>query len=74
MEKELDDITVIEEDKRNLVKLISFYEKKDMNCDLFQIIYGYLIHTPKTFAPYLANLETNLEDSEKTIKTVMVST
>ena len=74
MEKELDEITVIEEDKRNLINLIAFYEKKDMNCDLFQIIYGNLIHTPNAFAPYLANLEANLEDSEKTIKTVMIST
>lgn len=67
MEKELDEITVIEDDKRNLINLIAFYEKKDMNCDIFQIIYGNLIHTPKTFAPYLANLE----DSEKSIRNVI---
>ena len=67
MEKELDEISAIEEDKRNLIKLIAFYEKKDMNGDLFQVIYNNLIRAPETFDPYLANLE----DSEKTIRTVV---
>jgi len=67
MEKELDEISAIEEDKRNLINLIAFYEKKDMNRDLFQVIYNNLIHAPKTFDPYLANLE----DSEKIIRTVV---
>jgi hypothetical protein len=67
MEKELDEISAIEEDKRNLINLIAFYEKKDMNGDLFQVIYNNLIHAPETFDPYLANLE----DSEKTIRTVI---
>ena len=71
MEKELDEISAIEEDKRNLINLIAFYEsKKEMNGDLFGIIYNNLIRTPETFAPYLANLE----DSEKTIRYVMIST
>jgi len=67
MEKELDEILAIEEDKRNLINLIAFYEKKDMNGDLFQVIYNNLIHAPETFDPYLANLE----DSEKIIRTVV---
>jgi hypothetical protein len=71
MEKELDDITVIEDDKRKIINLFAFYEKKDMNSDLFQIICDNLIRTPKTFAPYLANLEANLEDSEKSIRDVV---
>jgi hypothetical protein len=71
MEKELDDITVIEEDKRNLINLFAFYEKKDMNGDLFQIICDNLIRTPNKFAPYLANLEANLEDSESSIRNVI---
>jgi hypothetical protein len=75
MEKELDEISAIEEDKRNLINLFVFYEKKDMNGDLFQIICDNLIRTPKTFAPYLANLEAkleaNLEDSESSIRNVV---
>jgi len=67
MEKELDEISAIEEDKRNLINLFAFYEKKDMNGDLFQIICDNLISTPETFAPYLANLE----DSERSIRTVI---
>ncbi len=71
MEKELDEISAIEEDKRNLINLFAFYEKKDMNGDLFQIICDNLISTPETFAPYLANLEANLEDSESSIRNVI---
>jgi hypothetical protein len=75
MEKELDEISAIEEDKRNIINLFAFYEKKDMNSDLFQIICDNLISTPKTFAPYLsnleANLEANLEDSESSIRNVI---
>jgi hypothetical protein len=72
MEKELDEISAIEEDKRNLINLFAFYEKKDMNGDLFQIICDNLISTPKKFAPYLANLEANLEEnSERIIRNVV---
>jgi hypothetical protein len=72
MEKELDEISAIEEDKRNLIKLVKFYDsKKYMNCDLFEVIYNNLISTPDTFAPYLANLEANLEDSESSIRNVI---
>ena len=75
MEKELDEISAIEDDKRNIINIFAFYEKKDMNSDLFQIICDNLIRTPKTFAPYLsnleANLEANLEDSEKSIRDVV---
>ena len=67
MEKELDEISAIEEDKRNLINLFAFYEKKDMNGDLFQIICDNLIRTPKKFAPYLSNLE----DSERSIRNVV---
>lgn len=68
MEKELDEISAIEEDKRNLITLIAFYEsKKNMNCDLFEIIYNKLIRATDTFAPYLENLD----DTEKTIRTVI---
>lgn len=70
MEKELDEISAIEEDKRNLINLIAFYEKKDMNGDLFQVIYNNLIRSPDTFAPYLDNLE----DAENTIKTLILAT
>ena len=70
MEKELDEISAIEEDKRNLINLIAFYEKKDMNGDLFDVIYNNLIRAPDTFAPYLENLE----DAENTIRTLILAT
>lgn len=73
MEKELDEISAIEEDKRNLIKLVAFYEsKKNMNCDLFGVIYNNLIRANNTnvFTPYLANLE----DTENTVKTLILAT
>ena len=73
MEKELDEISAIEEDKGNLIKLVAFYEsKKNMNCDLFGVIYNNLIRANNTnvFAPYLANLE----DTENTVRTLILAT
>jgi hypothetical protein len=63
MEKELDEIYAVEYDKTNLIKLVAFNDKKDMNCDIFQIIYNSLIcsNEANRFAPLLANLENNKE-------------
>lgn len=63
MEKELDEISAIEDDKHNIIKLIAFNDKKDMNSDIFQIILGNLIGSPSsnTYTPYLENLENNKE-------------
>jgi hypothetical protein len=71
MEKELDEISAIEEDKQNLIKLVAFYDsKKNMNCDLFEVIYNNLIRATDTFAPYLENLE----DSDNTVSTLILAT
>lgn len=63
MEKELDELSAFEDDKINIIKLIAFNDKKDMNSDIFHVIYSNLIcsNEAKRFAPYLANLENNKE-------------
>ena len=43
MEKELDKISAIEEDKQNIIKLIALNEKEGMNSDLLMIIYNNLV-------------------------------
>ena len=75
MEKELDEISAIEEDKQNLIKLVKFYDsKKYMNCDLFEVIYNNLIRASDAFAPYLANMDlANRDDVDKAIRAVVVS-
>ena len=45
MEKELDELSVIFEDKKNLVNLATFNDKKGMNEDILMIIYNNLINT-----------------------------
>lgn len=63
IEKELDEISAAEHDKMNIIKLIVFNYKKEINCDIFQVIYSNLIcsYEAKRYAPYLANLENNKE-------------
>ena len=43
MEKELDELLEYFEDKRNVVNLLTFYDKKDMNYDLLMMIYNRLV-------------------------------
>jgi hypothetical protein len=59
IEKEIDELSAVEEDKINLIKLIALNDKKDMNSDIFQVIYNNLISDKGTniFIPYLANLD-----------------
>ena len=45
MEQELDELSVIFEDKKNLVNLATFNDKKGMNEDILMIIYNNLINT-----------------------------
>ena len=45
MEKELDEISAVEEDKQNIIKLIAFSDKKGMNGDILMIIYNNLLIT-----------------------------
>ena len=43
MEKELDELAAIFEDKKNLISLVSLNEIEGMNCDILMIIYNHLI-------------------------------
>jgi hypothetical protein len=69
MEKELNEISAIEEDKQNLIKLIAFYKKKGMNGDIFKVIYDNLILATDMFVPCLANLD---DDTDRTIRSVII--
>jgi hypothetical protein len=62
MEKELDEISATEDDKINLIKLITFNDKKDMNSDIFQVIYNNLVsqNNTKKFAHSLANFDNDI--------------
>ena len=43
MEKELDEIHAITEDKKNLLKLVALYENRDMNSDVLMMIYDNIV-------------------------------
>jgi len=59
MEKELDELSVIFEDKKNVINLAVFNDKDGMNNDLLMIIYNHLISTDrsKIYAPYIIKSE-----------------
>jgi len=61
MENELDELSALQDDKINLIKLIEFNDKKGMNRDIFQVIYSYLIcsKVSKRYAKYLESLDNN---------------
>ena len=61
IEKELDKISALQDDKINIMKLIAFNEKEGMNIDILFVIYNHLINEneSKRYAPYLANLDNN---------------
>jgi hypothetical protein len=70
MEKELDELSAIEDDKLTIIKLIAFNDKKYMNSDIFQVIYNNLVSIKRTniYAPYLANLS---NDKNRTISQII---
>jgi hypothetical protein len=43
MEKELDELSVIFEDKKNVINLIPLYDKKELNYDMIMIIYNNIV-------------------------------
>jgi hypothetical protein len=45
IEKEIDEITAILEEKKNIINLVTFNDKKGMNNDILMIIYNNLIST-----------------------------
>ena len=61
IEKELDEITAIQEDKINIIKLLVFLEKEGMCSDIFLIIYNKLISIDGNakYSPYLVDLFNN---------------
>ena len=63
MEQELDEISAIEEDKQNIIKLIAFNDKKYMNGDIFKIIYNNLCCKDRStkYTSYLDEFVNNKE-------------
>jgi hypothetical protein len=61
IEKELDDICTIQDDKINIIKLLTFFDKEGMNSDIFIIIYNKLISKDgnKRYSQYLVDLLNN---------------
>ena len=69
MEKELDELSAIQDDKENIIKLIALNDKKDMNSDIFQVIYNNLVSSEgiNIYAQHLANLGNNKKDTIRKI-------
>jgi len=61
IEKEIDKISAIQNDKINIIKLLAFFEKKGMNSDIFLNIYNVLICMDGNtkYAPLLVDLLNN---------------
>ena len=61
IEREIDKISTIQEDKINIIKLLVFFEKEGMNSDIFLIIYNLLICMDGNtkYAPFLVDLLNN---------------
>jgi hypothetical protein len=59
MEKELAELSALQDDKINIIKLIALNDKKGMNRDIFQVICNNLVseNNTKRYAPYLENLD-----------------
>jgi hypothetical protein len=60
IEKELDELSEIIEDKKNVINLATLYYKEDMTCDLLMIMYNNLIsdNGNKKYAQYMTNTGT----------------
>ena len=60
MEKELEELSAIFEDKKNVINLATLNDKDGMNNDLLMIIYNNLISQEgnKKYAPYMSKSET----------------
>jgi hypothetical protein len=44
MEKELDELSTIFEDKKNVLNLVALNGKEGMNCDVLRVIYNFLVN------------------------------
>ena len=70
MEKELDEISAVEEDKQNIIKLIAFNDKEGMNCDILMIIYNKIVSSEE-FIKY-NNIMCELENSNRLESIAMI--
>jgi hypothetical protein len=60
MEKELDELSVIFEDKKNIINLLALNDVEGMNSDILMIIYNKIISNDgnKKYAPFMSKYET----------------
>lgn len=60
MEKELDELSTIFEDKKNVLNLVALSDKKGINCDILMIIYNNLVSSEgnKKYAQYIIKSQT----------------
>ncbi len=60
MEKELDELSAIFEDKKNVINLVALNDKEGMNSDILMTIYEYLVSPEGNikYAPYISKPET----------------
>jgi hypothetical protein len=60
MEKELDELSAIFEDKKNVINLLVLNDKEGMNCDLLMIIFNKLVSPEGNtkYAEYISKSET----------------
>ena len=70
MEKELDEISAIEDDKQNIIKLIAFNDKEGMNCDILMIIYNKIVSSEGIIK--YNNIMCELENSNRLKSIVMI--
>jgi hypothetical protein len=60
IEKEIDEITAILEEKKNIINLATFNDKKGMNNDILMIIYNHIVSADrnKKYKHIMTELET----------------
>jgi len=60
MEKELDELSAIFEDKKNVINLVALNDKEGMNSDILMAIYSYIVSPEGNtkYAPYISKPET----------------
>jgi hypothetical protein len=59
IEKEINELSIIFEDKKNIINLAALYDKDNMNSDLLMVMYNSLVSENgyKKYRPYIAKFE-----------------
>jgi hypothetical protein len=59
IEKEINELSTIFEDKKNIINLVALYDKDNMNSDLLMVMYNSLVSDNgyKKYRPYMAKFE-----------------